>query len=190
MPIRLNSFGGGSVTVDVPSTASNFTANLPAVNGNLVSTGSSAVVSQGMLAAGVATTGPAFSGTRNGQSINNTTFVKITSFTEDFDTANAFNATTGVFAPTIAGYYQFNFQFSTNQTSGSLFCDLRKNNNRVAISTIGVQVTGVGAVASGSGLIFLNGTTDIIELFGYQNSGGTVTTFVETLFSGFLARAA
>lgn len=49
MPIRLNSFGGGSVTVDVPSTASNFTANLPAVNGNLVSTGSSGVVTPTMM---------------------------------------------------------------------------------------------------------------------------------------------
>lgn len=36
MPIKLNSTGGGSVTVDVPSTASTFTATLPAATGNVV----------------------------------------------------------------------------------------------------------------------------------------------------------
>lgn len=35
MPVRLNSSGGGSVTLDVPSTGSAFTMTLPAANGNL-----------------------------------------------------------------------------------------------------------------------------------------------------------
>lgn len=35
MPVRLNSSGGGSVTLDVPSTASAFNLTLPAANGNL-----------------------------------------------------------------------------------------------------------------------------------------------------------
>jgi hypothetical protein len=36
MPVKLNSSAGGSVTLDVPSTASNFTATLPANTGNVV----------------------------------------------------------------------------------------------------------------------------------------------------------
>lgn len=35
MPVRLNSSGGGSVTLDVPATASAFNLNLPAANGSL-----------------------------------------------------------------------------------------------------------------------------------------------------------
>jgi hypothetical protein len=38
MPIALKSTGGGSVTLDVPSTASDFTLNLPASNGTVLTT--------------------------------------------------------------------------------------------------------------------------------------------------------
>jgi hypothetical protein len=61
MPVRLNSSGGGSVTVDVPSTASNFTHTLPAVTGTVVTTGSTAVVTPAMLSTGA----PAWDGSGN-----------------------------------------------------------------------------------------------------------------------------
>lgn len=50
MPLKLNSSGGGAVTLDVPSTASLFTLTAPAVNGNLVTTGDSGTVTNTMLA--------------------------------------------------------------------------------------------------------------------------------------------
>lgn len=46
MPVRLNSTGGGSVTLDVPSTASTTTLNLPTGGGTLVGTG--AITSSGL----------------------------------------------------------------------------------------------------------------------------------------------
>ena len=49
MPVRLNSSGGGSVTLDVPSTAGTFTATVPANTGTLVTTGSTAAVTPAML---------------------------------------------------------------------------------------------------------------------------------------------
>jgi hypothetical protein len=49
MPVKLNSSGGGSVTLDTASTASNFTATFPAVTGNVVTTGSTAAVTPTML---------------------------------------------------------------------------------------------------------------------------------------------
>ena len=52
MPVKLNSTGGGSVTITAPSTASDFTATFPAVTGNVVTTGSSAVVTPAMLSTG------------------------------------------------------------------------------------------------------------------------------------------
>ena len=52
MPVRLNSSGGGSVTLDVPSTAGTFTATVPANTGTLVTTGSTAAVTPAMLSTG------------------------------------------------------------------------------------------------------------------------------------------
>jgi len=49
MPVKLSSTGGGSVTLTTPSTASDFTATFPAATGNVVTTGSSAVVTPAML---------------------------------------------------------------------------------------------------------------------------------------------
>lgn len=49
MAVKLNSAGGGSVTLDVPSTASTFTQIHPAVNGTLVTTGDTATVTPTML---------------------------------------------------------------------------------------------------------------------------------------------
>jgi len=49
MPVKLNSSGGGSVTLTTPSTASDFTATFPAVTGNVVTTGSTAAVTPAML---------------------------------------------------------------------------------------------------------------------------------------------
>lgn len=47
MPIALKSTGGGSVTMDVPSTASTFTLTLPAVTGTVLQTGTAVTVAQG-----------------------------------------------------------------------------------------------------------------------------------------------
>jgi hypothetical protein len=52
MPVKLNSSGGGSVTLTTPSTASDFTATFPAATGDVVTTSSSAVVTPTMLSTG------------------------------------------------------------------------------------------------------------------------------------------
>ena len=52
MPVKLNSSGGGSVTLDTANTASDFTATFPAVTGNVVTTGSNAAVTPAMLSIG------------------------------------------------------------------------------------------------------------------------------------------
>ncbi|CAB4139969.1 hypothetical protein UFOVP397_5 [uncultured Caudovirales phage] len=44
MPVRLNSSGGGSVTLDVPATAGTFTLNLPATDGSVVAANNSGLV--------------------------------------------------------------------------------------------------------------------------------------------------
>jgi hypothetical protein len=190
MPVRLNSSGGGSVTLDVPATGSTFTATIPANTGTVVTTGSTGVVTQTMMAGSVAGNGPAFAASRSGQSISNSTFTKVILSNEIFDTANAFDTSNGRFTPQVAGYYQFNFTYGSDQTSGALFCEPRKNNVRFEISTITQYISGIGAITSGSSLIYMNGSTDYVELFVYQSSGVSANTTGNTVLSGFLARAA
>jgi hypothetical protein len=55
MPIKLISPGGGSVSIDVPSTANTFTLTAPARTANLVTTGDTSTVSEAMLASAAVT---------------------------------------------------------------------------------------------------------------------------------------
>jgi len=57
MSLVLQSSGGGQITIQEPATASNFTQNLPAVNGNIVTTGDSGTITQGMLATAASSIG-------------------------------------------------------------------------------------------------------------------------------------
>ncbi|CAB4160885.1 hypothetical protein UFOVP730_16 [uncultured Caudovirales phage] len=187
MPVRLNSSGGGSVTLDVPSTAGTFTATAPANNGTLVTTGSTAAVSQAMLASGVAGNGPAFLASVSGNaSASGSTWTKAPLNAEQFDTNNCFDSTTNFrFTPTVAGYYQIS---CVNQqlVNGVTYVAIWRNGS--LYFQFGATTLGEG----GSMLLYLNGSTDYVEMFIYStNSTGTINcigNFVS--MSGFLARAA
>lgn len=55
MSLKLNSSGGGSVTLQEPATASALTLDLPAVNGTVVSTGDTGTITSAMIANGTVT---------------------------------------------------------------------------------------------------------------------------------------
>ena len=188
MPLTLKSSGGGSVTLDTPSTASTYTLTVPAITGTAVVTGSSATISQAMLATGVAGTGPTFLVNADGtQSISNNTFTKLNLTNEVFDTANAFSSS--AFTPLVAGYYVFSFSVNFSSSTNQMFAELRKNGGRIALGSI-VPGTAIESVSSGSAILYMNGSTDYIELYGYQNSGGSATSRSNTYLAGSLVRAA
>lgn len=105
-----------------------------------------------------------------------------------FDTNNFFNATTHRIQPTIAGYYQFNGSVRLTVPKEDLLAMIQKNG--VARLT-GSQVSG-GAVAyesNVSGVLYMNGTTDYVELVGYHSSIFSTTIVGDaynTFLSGFL----
>jgi len=177
MSIVLNSACGGSITLNEPNTALNRVLELPNNSGTLISTGST-----------FAGNGPAFLASADGtQSVSNATFTKMLLPTESFDTASAFASNT--FTPLVAGYYILSFVVNFSSTSGQMFCELRKNNSRFALGSI-VPGTAIEGVSSGSALVYLNGSTDFVDLYGYQNSGGSATSRGSTYLSGALVRAA
>lgn len=153
-----------------------------------------AVIAQATLGPNVVGNGPAFSAYQSmGQSLSNATFTKIQIQTKEFDTANTFDSVTNYrFTPLVAGYYQINGSVGITAAASALLCSIYKNGVEVKRgSQWGTSST--GTLSNISTLIFLNGTTDYLELYGYQASGGTVSTAstsVSTYFQANLVRSA
>lgn len=71
MPVKLSSAGGGSVTLDTPSTASNYTVTLPAANATLADTSSTQTLTNKTLTAAGSNTVEATSGPTSSQLAGN-----------------------------------------------------------------------------------------------------------------------
>ena len=162
-----------------------------------------ATVVQADLASGVAGTGPAFRAfSGSNQTVTSVTDTKVILASEVFDTASCFNNTGSTvggipaysFLPNVAGYYQINAAIGV-QASVALtynFIQIRKNGTSDLIA-IYPPYSGAAQYGSLSTLIFLNGTTDYVELFVQINGSGTLTVNSGagvTTMSGSLVRAA
>ncbi len=91
---------------------------------------------------------------------------------------------TATIQPTVAGYYQFN-GVAAFTTSVSCRVSLQKNG---AVVKRGVTATQFSNV---SGQIYLNGTTDYVQLSIWSQAGGTVDDAInQTWLDGFLLKAA
>jgi hypothetical protein len=165
----------------IPSTAGNIT--VPAVTGTMMVSGNM----------------PAFSAYASGnQSISASTWTKVTLGVETFDTNNNFASSR--FTPTVAGYYQINgvvrFNSSASITryiigiykNGAEYARPAEQNFTSALLTFGQMGGGV--------VVYLNGSTDYVELYGYINGTGTLifiddgTSAYTSSMSGVLVRAA
>lgn len=134
-------------------------------------------------------TGPAFSAYQSSaQTLGAATATKLQFQTEEFDTASAFDSAVNYrFTPLVAGYYQVDACFSGALTNS--FISLYKNGaefKRGGQSSPGVAMIGLQVTA----LVFCNGSTDYLEIFGFIAAGGTLNTGALTYFQAFLARAA
>jgi len=152
-------------------------------------------VTQAKLASNVAGNGPAFSAYANtGTTVANGGFAKITLGVERFDTNNNFASSR--FTPTVAGYYQINGAVYIASGANYLLAIVIKNGTNIPAGQWGEVFYGtygqaVTSASSVSALVYLNGTTDYVELAGYQASGTSATISDGiTRMDGFLARAA
>lgn len=199
--VKLKAASGGSVTLSSVNTATDYTLTVPAANATVITTASSANITQSMLGSNVAGTGPAFSAYRNdssgNQSISSSTWTKVIMTSEDWDSANCFDSTTNYrFTPNVAGYYQVNgsirFNYSGAASDGTWIA-IYKNGSSTGIATSILNVSGNHGIRYCGGMIYLNGSTDYIELYGWSNHASSffqTDTLSNTRFSGFLARAA
>jgi uncharacterized membrane protein YfcA len=171
MSLVLQSSGGGQITIQEPATASNFTQTLPAATGDVMVSGNM----------------PAFSAFQSSaQTLSNATTTKITFTTEVFDTNNNFASST--FTPTVAGYYQINCGITVS-TSTVIILFFFKNGS--AFYRIANTNSSSAATVSGSNLIYLNGSTDYVEVYAFAVVGSALgASQVDTYFSGSMVRAA
>jgi hypothetical protein len=161
-----NASGTGNFTIASPNGNTDRTLTLPDNTGTVLTTAST-----------FGGTGPAFSAYRNTtQSISNASFTKVQCDTEEFDTnTNYDNATNYRFTPTVAGYYQVNGSVAGASAYAQLLASIYKNGSEFKR---GNQAGSAGAYlfqAAVSALIYLNGSTDYVELYAYQQSGGSGT---------------
>jgi hypothetical protein len=139
---------------------------------------------------------PAFSAnTVTAQSFSSSTFTKVQYNVETFDTnSNYDNATNYRFTPTVAGYYQINGNVSfAGSAIGYVQIAIYKNNGQL-ISGSGIpnNMT-IGGMVMVSSIIYMNGSTDFVEIYAWQSSGGALvlqTSAGNNTFSGCLVRGA
>lgn len=110
-----------------------------------------------------------------------------------FDTANAFDLVNDRFQPTVAGYYQLTAgvanNIATNAQSSQIF--FRKNGVTVASGSVAIGDGFNASQCTAMGLVYLNGTTDYVELVIFATAVTNTTPLQQsTFFSGFLARRA
>ena len=138
-------------------------------------------------ATAASSSGPAFQAfTSTSFSAATVTYVKIQLNSETFDTDNCFDSTTNYrFTPNKAGYYQFNSRISIGgmAANAQAYGALAKNGTNVALQGSGARDTTFNyGVTAGSALIYLNGSTDYVELYVYvQQAAGTVPINADAL---------
>ena len=184
--IQGNVSGTGSLTIAAPNTNTDRTLTLPDESGTLLSSASPVIAQNGV---------PAFSAYSNSnQNLTTGVWTKLQINTEEFDTAGCYDTSNYRFTPTTAGYYQIigGSNFSANSTN-SRFLDVYKNGSAYKV----LQVTVPNSInymdLNGSCIVYMNGSTDYVELYAMQNSGSTLVTSAslsEVYFQGVLVRAA
>jgi hypothetical protein len=174
----------GAITLSAPAVAGTNTITLPAATGTVQVSGNM----------------PAFaawlSNGSSNQSVSTTTWTKAIIDAEEFDTNSCFNTSTYRFTPNVAGYYliQGCIYISYNTTGSTRIINaIYKNGAEWKKS----QATVTSGVFYGStpvsNVMYLNGTTDYVELYGYvQDGSGAVFVSGQngSYFSGAMVRAA
>jgi hypothetical protein len=177
--------GTATYTISAPAGSTDRTISLPDNTGTILTTAT----------AGVPVNGPAFSAYNStNQSVSSATFTKVTLQSEYFDTAGEFSTATSRFTPTVAGYYQFSgvVNVGTSTSPTRMIASLYKNGAEFLRGGDGSVSSGGGAISC-NGLLYLNGSTDYVELYGWvaassaSFAGGAVTGCSLT---AFLARSA
>ena len=164
--------GTGTFTISAPNGNTDRTLVLPDEAGTVLTSASGIPASQ---LTGVPAFSAYMSNGNTNQTISSDVWTKVNIDTKEFDTDNCFNTSTNLFTPTVAGYYQVtgNIYLRNFSSSALKIVGIFKNG---AIYKQGhmLYFTGNYYIAADSFqvscLVYMNGTTDNIGLYGYISS--------------------
>ena len=163
--------GSGTMTLAGPSTNSNQTITIPDATGTMM------------------VNGPTFSAYQSSsQTLSSSTLTKIQYQTKEWDTTTAFTSNT-TYTPLIAGYYQVSSGIAMLSSNTGVAVFLYKNG-----SSYKCLYNGLPSVTSGgygSVMVYLNGSTDYIEIYASFTVGqGAVNSQKDTYFQAVMVRSA
>jgi hypothetical protein len=179
----------GTVTLDAPAVAGSTVITLPATSGAVLT--SATPFSNGQ--------GPAFSAESIGdQTVSFSTLTKINITSEIFDTNSNYDTANSRFTPTVAGYYQVNGALSGlgSTTLTRALVLLYKNGTEYSrgVNIAATLSNTTPAIVTTSEIVYMNGSTDYIELYGFLTGSGTATfedaSGSKSRFSAVLVRGA
>lgn len=159
-----NASGTGTFTIASPNSNTDQTLSLPDASGTILTTATPGVPVNGPLLV---------SATSATTSVSANTFTTFSSFgSSQIDTGNCFNLANGRFTPQVAGYYQVmgSVGFSTSGVNSSFFgAIIYKNGSAALLSSpsIGASNGTVYGVYQTVGYVYLNGTTDYVQVYAY-----------------------
>ena len=176
----------------IAATAADTPARLAVgTNGQVLTADSTAATGLAWATAG-GSSGPAFWVRRatSSQSMSSGVSTKIQYNSEDFDTDNCYDPTTNYrFTANKAGYYSLNCNIlmdGGSMTAGEV--GFVKNGTTWAYGTFGAPASGYIGVSCNT-ILYLNGTTDYVEVFGTNYGGGNVNAARSSFFSGVWIRS-
>ena len=179
-----NASGTGVFTIQAPNSNVDRVLSLPDEAGTIITSGSATVLPKG---------NPAFRVHKNNatQSATVNTWTKITWDTASYEQDCSFDFTNSKIIPPVAGYYLITSGIAMGATgTNQLALNIYKNGS--ADTTISNRYLAEGASANGSQVVYVNGTSDYLEIYGYVggSSGGSFyPSLSNSYFSGTLLRA-
>ena len=143
----------------------------------------------------IVTDAPAFKAVLSADQTGNTAaFTKVQINTVDFDLTSDFDTSNYRWIPSVAGYYHIMGQVYINTLAdGKLGISvIYKNGTEFARGSQHSNGSTVACLSIASTLVYMNGTTDYVELYGYHNNASSLdfkSSIKWTNFSGHLVRA-
>ncbi len=176
-----NANGTGIFTIASPNSNVDRTLTLPDNTGTLLSSASTITQNGGPTFSAIAGAGTAVSGASN---------TKINFSTEQWDTANCYDTSTSRFTPNVAGYYQISSTVRADITSNGVFhLYVQKNGSDTYVGNF-IAVSSSQCASTVSCLVFLNGTTDFVQISVFSGVSGTTASGFQSSFQGVLVRTA
>jgi hypothetical protein len=125
------------------------------------------------------------------QTVSLNTITKITWEITDYDTTSDFDSTTNYrWTPSVAGYYWVYAKCRLNDSTVSAIYDISIQKNGSTICSFSANQDRYTSASVGR-LIEMNGTTDYLEVYLYQNATHDVrSSQADTSFEGFLVQQA